>query len=438
MTGKKKTYSLSLAGEERTIAVPADNVRTEFGMTDFPPLADLRGAVIRALEQPIGCAPLADRVKPGDKVAIMTGDRITDKMLGTRDGVGFTLLDYFNRLGVPDDDITLVYAGGLHANRMVKENLGPALMQRVKTIVHDPKDDATLYYCGVTPTRGTPVWINKAIAEADFTLGVGEVSPTVHGGWTGGGKIILPGVAGRYTIEHNHHWVLVPKNTYALADGNHMRVDMEEAADLAGLKMKLDIVVNSRAEVVEVFAGDFRKEHRKALEKSRQVWLTKMEGPTDIAVIYPGELRETALSRSLWISLEASEFGTQENGIIIMVLSASDGWASAARAADDLATPADVMRMSQEEVARLLVRKDGNVRNVSMVYSAKKVLASRRVFLVSQGISPDEAKAFGFAMGTDSFDEALGAALSELGPDATISMNLMRGIGWRTGPWREG
>jgi nickel-dependent lactate racemase len=53
----------------------------------------------------------------------------------------------------------------------------------------------------------------------------------VHGGWCGGGKIILPGVAGWDTIEHNHYGVVHPTNTLGLTDGNHMRRDMEEGAD---------------------------------------------------------------------------------------------------------------------------------------------------------------------------------------------------------------
>lgn len=437
MKGKTKSYPVTLAGLARVLEVPAENVQVEFQMTDLPPLVDLPAAIVRALENPIGCAPLSERVKRGDKVAIMTGDRITDKVLGVGGRVGFLLLDHLNRLGIPDDDVTLVYAGGMHPNAFVNQNLGPELMVRVRTIVHDPRDEGSLRYCGVTP-YGSPVWVNRVVAEADFSLGIGEISPAIHGGWCGGGKIVLPGVAGRWTIESNHYLLIVPKNTYCLADGNHMRLDMEEAADLAGLKMKLDVLVNSKAEVVDVYAGDFRREHRAALPKARQIWLTRLKAPTDIAVVYPSEVRERRLADSLWISLEASEFGTKEDGVIILALSAAEGWSSPERLAADAAAPAEMMRLDLEELAKMLVRKQGNIRNVSMVYSAKRVLASRRVFLVSDGISPEDAHAFGFALATRSFDEALAAALAERGHDASISMNIMRGIGWRTGPWREG
>lgn len=435
MTAGTKTYTVQYGDGELELKVPAKNVRAEIRMTDFPAVKDLPGAIINRLEHPIGCAPLSERVEAGDRVVIMTGDRITDLMLGVRDRIGFVLLDHLNGLGIPDEDITLVYAGGMHGNMLVAEHLGEELMARVRTIVHDPTDDDGLTYCGITP-RGTPVWINTVVAEADFRLGIGEVSPTVHGGWCGGGKIMLPGVAGRLSIEQNHAMVLWPNSSFLLLEGNQMRMDMEDAADLAGLDMKLDVLVNSRAEVVDVYAGDFRKEHRAAMPKAREIWTTRME-PTDIAIVYPGEGRERALGSSMFCSLEASQYATVESGIVILVLSAIDGWSPPGPNGQHASAP-DEMHSSLEELARALVRRDEDVRGISITYLAKKALASRRVFLVSEGISTEDAAGYGFAFSSRSFEEALGKAFAELGGDATISTNMQHGIGWRIGPWVEG
>ncbi|MDP6824109.1 MAG: lactate racemase domain-containing protein [Dehalococcoidia bacterium] len=430
-----KSYTIQYGGKELELNVPARNVRAEIQMTDFPPVTDLPGAIIDALEHPIGCTQLSEQVKAGDKVAIMTGDRITDKMLGVRDGIGFVLLDHLNGLGIPDKDITLVYAGGMHGNTLVIDHLGDELMGRVRTIVHDAADDSHLTFCGVTP-RGTPVWINTVVAKADFSLGIGEISPTVHGGWCGGGKIMLPGVAGQLSIEQNHAMVLWPNTSFLLLEGNQMRMDMEDAADLAGLKMKLDVLVNSKAEVVDVYAGDFRQEHRTAMPKAREIWTTRMD-PTDIAIVYPGEGRERALGSSLFASLEAGQYATIDSGIVIMVLSAVEGWSAAGPTGQHASAP-EGMHLSLEELARMLVRRDEDVRGVSIMYLAKKALASRRMFLVSEGISEDDALAYGFAFSTRSYEEALGKAFDELGQNATISTNIQHGIGWRMAPWVEG
>jgi len=435
MSGKAmKRYTVSLAGQDRELMVPAGNVAAEITFTDFPALPNLLEAFSDALEHPIGCAQLSAHLRPGAKVAIPVGSRVTDWMLGVRHNLGILLLDYLNRVGVRDEDVTILYAAGLHAIHKVQERFGEALLRRVRLVAHDPRDEANLAYCGVT-SRGTPVWVNRIVAEADVVLGFGEISPTVQGGWCGGGKIILPGVAGKDTIETNHALSLAPPHTLFLADRNPMRLDMEEAADLAGLTMKVDILINSREEIVALYAGDFRKEHRAALPMARQIWLTKM-APTDIAVVYPNETRERYLSRSLFGCLEASDWGTRENGTIILVLSAAGGWAPPEEIPGESCGP-EIFKLSLEELARRIVRKQGYVRGTVMLYTAKRVLSRKRVILVSDGISHGDAKEFGFAHSIRSFDKALSVAFGQHGPDATISMNLTRGVGWRCGPWIE-
>ncbi len=432
--GEMKSYTVSYGGQDKVLRVPADNVTAEITFTELPALPDLKKAFFDALENPIGCEPLSKRLKPGYKVALPVGSRVTDWMLGVRHNLGVPFLDYLNNLGIRDEDVTIVYAAGLHAMHKLEERFGPELLSRVKMAPHDPRDEANLKFCGMT-SRGTPVWVNRIVAEADFSLGFGEISPTVQGGWCGGGKIILPGVAGKDTIEANHALTMVPQNTLFLADRNHMRVDMEEAADLAGLKMKIDILINSKEEIVAFYAGDFRKEHREALKKAREIWLTRME-PTDIAVVHPNESREKHLQTSFFGALEASDWATKEDGTIILVASSVKGWAPPEAIPGESCGP-EILKLPIDEIARRIVRRQGYIRGTVMLYGAKKILNKKRVILVSEGISHDDAREFGFAYSTKSFDEALAIAFQHHGPKATISMNLTRGVGWRCGPWIE-
>ena len=210
----ERVYTVGWNGGERTLAVPRDHLAYELTMTDRPPLPDPAAAIIRALEEPIGAAPLSEQLRPGMTVALLTGDRITDVMLGARDGVAMPLLDHLNRLGIRDEDVTLVHAGGSHYNPDWQARFGDRLLGRVNALRHDAWDEANLRFVGVTK-RATPVWVNRAVVEADFVLGVGEICPNTHGGWTGGGKMILPGVAGMDTIERNHSYLMAPLNTLA-------------------------------------------------------------------------------------------------------------------------------------------------------------------------------------------------------------------------------
>lgn len=445
-----KPFPIAWNGESRTLCIPQANLAAEIKMTDFPPLAEPWQAIVRAMENPIGTLPISETLKPGSKVAVMTGDRFTDQMLGTGSGMGFKLLDYLNKLGIKDEDVTLVYAPGSHPSPRWKEILGSELLQRVRAIRHDCFDEQSLTYLGVT-SRCTPVWINKVVAEADYRIGIGEISPNVHGGWCGGGKIILPGVAGWDTIEHNHYGVVHPTNTLGLADGNHMRLDMEEAAGMLGLEMKVDVLVDRYARIVDVYAGHFLAEHRAALaNKARDIWMTKME-PADIYVLYPGVMSDQYLSSAFFIRIEGAELGTKADGVIILTLSAAGGWA-AEQPGDhgremSAAQTAELFQAGSETIAREMVRKTVNVRTASMLYTARRVLERRKVILVCDGIDPQQARAFGFQHCTANFEEAMALALAERGKNARIATNIIndpistppgRPVAWRVLPWREG
>lgn len=432
----QQTYPITWNGQPRTLAVPRDRLAAEITMHDFPALPDAAAAIIAALENPIGAAPLSEQLRPGMTVALLTGDRITDVMLGARDGVGLRLLDHLNRLGIRDEDVTLVHAGGSHYNPDWQARFGEALSSRVRTIRHDAWDTANLRYLGVT-RRGTPVWVNRVVMEADFILGVGEICPNAHGGWTGGGKMIVPGVAGMDTIEQNHAFLLAPLNVLGLADGNPLRLDMEEGARMAGLHMKVDVLVNSQAQVVDVYAGDFYREHRTALPMARRIWMTRMD-PVDVVVVSPGERSDRYLSGSMFIRMESADLALKDDGIIIHALSAAGGWAPPEAVERQQAEPASTMQQSMEELAHTMVRRKGNLRNVSICYTAKQVLTKRRTILVCDGIGPAEAASYGFAGCTNDFDAALAQALAERGPGATVATLINHGIAWRMLPWREG
>lgn len=445
-----KQYPVEWNGQSRTLAIPQNNVAAELKMTDFPALQDPWQAIVNAMENPIDCAPIQESLKAGYKVVVMTGDRFTDEMLGVRGGLGFKLLDYLNSLGIKDEDVTLVYAPGSHPTPHWKERLGKDLLSRVRAICHDCFDESSLTYLGVT-SQWTPVWINRVVAEADYRIGIGEISPNLQGGWCGGGKIILPGVAGWDSIEQNHYGVVKEVNPLGLTDGNHMRRDMEEAAKMAHLDMKVDVLVDSKARIVDVYAGHFVSEHRTALQhRGREIWMTKME-PADIYVLYPGEGFERHLSSAFFIRMEGAELGTKEDGIIILAQSAAGGWAPAQSSGHgremDATQTCELFKAGTEEMARQMVRKAVNVRTISNQYTARRTLERRRAILVSDGISPQEAREFGFECGTSSFDEALAFALSERGADARIAVNRVcaavtdppgRPVPWRVMPWREG
>src|SRR5215208_418351 len=181
------------------VELPDDSSVKVIERRELPTLGTPLELVRRAIERPIGCPPLAESVRAGDRVALLVTDT-HDRPVG-QEGVGDYLLDQLNRAGVPDQNVTLVHAAGLHGHPGARGRLGEALIGRVgRYVEHDPLDESTCQYVGVTPL-GTPIWVNRHVAEADFVLGVGQCSPSLYG-FQGGAGIVLPGVSSADTIRY--------------------------------------------------------------------------------------------------------------------------------------------------------------------------------------------------------------------------------------------
>ena len=424
-------YSVPWNGGTQTLAISRERVRAELRYHDYPALPDPAAAIVRALESPIGAPPLRSLARAGTKVAVAVGDRMTDWMLGARGKLGLALLDYLNGLGVRDEDVPVIYACGMHARGHAPERMGADLLGRARFIAHDATDDSQLKFVGNT-SRGTPVMVNRAMADADVRIGFGEVSPVGPAGWCGGGKIILPGVAGRDTIEHNHRMVISPFVRLGAIDRNPVRLDIEEAAALAGLQLKVDVLVNSSEEIVAVYAGDFRLEWRSAIAMAKDIWTTPME-PTDIAVLYPGETRERHLANPIYLTIPIGDAMTRPGGAIILTLSAAGGWSPWER--DEHGPSAEMFALSSVEIARRMVRAQGNVRSLHIAYMAKVIAERKPVYVHCDGFTAAEARSLGFASAGNSLDDLIAQASARTGGrDASISVGIPRGIQWRMMP----
>ncbi|MBW1695758.1 MAG: DUF2088 domain-containing protein [Deltaproteobacteria bacterium] len=120
--------------------------------------------------------------------------------------------------------------------------LGDEVVDRVRVSVHYADNRDNLVHIGTT-SRGTPVWLNRTVAEADITVVIGTVNPHYFAGYSGGGpKILLPGVSGRDTLRKNHVLIRDPNTVQGKMDGNPIWEDMLEVARLAKLTYLVNFV----------------------------------------------------------------------------------------------------------------------------------------------------------------------------------------------------
>lgn len=190
------------------------------------------------------------------------------------------VLKELNKGGISNDHIRFISALGAHGvmdrEDFVKK-LGESIVEEFSVFNHNPFNNLT--EIGTT-SRGTPVQINDEVMACDLKIGIGSVVPHGMAGFGGGAKILLPGVASYDTICTNHK---LPTK-WGIIEGNVTHLDMEEAAKMAGLDVKVDVVLNGKAQIAGLYVGDVVDEFREAVKLARNIYTTSISKGFDIVV----------------------------------------------------------------------------------------------------------------------------------------------------------
>ena len=304
-----------------------------------PGLADEAASIREALRRPLASAPLAESVRPGDRVAIVFSD-ITRPM--PNDRVLPVLLAELAH--VPEANITLINALGSHRTNTpdeLRRMLGSAIMSRYRVIQHDAWDASGLTSVG-TSERGYPLLVNRHFLDADVRILTGFVEPHFFAGYSGGPKAVLPGLAGIETILHNHDFAMVahPGATWLSCD-SPMHREMERAAQLSGPSFLLNVTLNSRGEISGVYAGDVITAHTEACARVRRDCLLPVSTPFDVVVTsnggYPLDLNLYQAVKGM----SAAARIVRPGGAIVVVAECWDGLPNHGRYAALLAAAKD-------------------------------------------------------------------------------------------------
>ena len=244
-----------------------------------PPLSD--NEIKKAFANPIGTKTIEELAKGKKEVAILFDDLTRPTPIKII--VPF-VLEQLATAGIPDDNIRFIAAFGAHGcmdGIAFRKKLGDEITGRFLVYNHNPYENCTPL--GVT-SRGTPVSINSEFMSCDLKIGIGGIVPHPYG-FGGGSKIIIPGVASIETIDINHSR-LNKSPTVGLGkyEGNIVREDMDEAARMAGLDIKIDPILNLKREITALFVGDVVKEYAEGVKLAREHYATDMVSDADIVV----------------------------------------------------------------------------------------------------------------------------------------------------------
>ena len=310
------TVKVRYAGREESIVLPESWHLIGVGNpAPTTPLADVGTAVVRSLASPVGAKSLKALCAGVRKVAIAIDDQTrptpTAKVLAA-------VLAELRQAGVGAEDVTVIVAKGTHrwpTDQEVQAKVGPAAAA-CRVVVHDPDDESGLVLLGTT-RRGTPVWANRAVAEADLFLAIGAVVTHYMAGYGGGPKIALPGVMGRKTIVANHVIAAGPTATQGRTIGNDMYEDLLDAARIARLALKIEVVPDIDNQPVDVVTGEVGAGHQVAIEAYNKIFGYKVEEQADVTIT-SGFPLETELLQSCKAVLSA-DISTKDGGAIVLL-----------------------------------------------------------------------------------------------------------------------
>ncbi len=293
---------------------------------NVPGLADPEQAVAAAIERPIGAPPLRDLVQPGHRVAIVVSDitrPVPNRVLLP------PILDAVHGRGVPREAVVIVVGTGMHRASTPDEvslMLGPEIAGAYEIVNHDARDESSLAL--VTKTaRGAEVRMNRRYLEADVRIVTGFVEPHLFAGYSGGGKAVLPGVAGAEIVMSNHSADMLahPKSTWCVTDGNPVFEEMRDIALLTKPSFCVNVTLNAEREITGVFAGELVAAHEAGIEQAERQYVRAIDEPFDIVVStnmgYPADLNLYQAVKGMSVAAQ----GVREGGSIVLVAECRDG-----------------------------------------------------------------------------------------------------------------
>ncbi len=281
---------LAWHGSKRLDLVLPDSWRVEVcNMSGYDRPAMTPESIGQAIASPIGMPPLRELARGRQEVVILFDDmsRVTRAAQ-----VVPWLLEELAGAGIPDSRIRFIAALGCHGamDRFDFVNkLGEAVLARFPVYNHNPFENCR--EIGTT-SYGTKVAINAEVMACDLKIGIGSIVPHIMAGFGGGAKILMPGVASMETVDSLHRLQAEaqrqhpdhPVTGMGVYEDNPLRLNMEEAADMAGLDMKIDCIVNTWGETVAVFAGAPREVYAAGIEMARTHYLTPKVVDKDIVI----------------------------------------------------------------------------------------------------------------------------------------------------------
>ena len=394
------------------VDLPDDNV-TVIEPVPRPAVADPHAALMAAIRAPIGCTPLRQQVRPGHRVAISVCD-IT-RAQPRREQIR-TLFEEMP--DVRPADVTIFIATGTHRSNTeaeLEQMLGRDILSSCRVVNHDSRNAATLARVGRTST-GVDVFLNREFLEADVRITTGFVEPHFFAGFSGGPKMVAPGLAGIDTVMTLHDAARIghPNATWGVTEGNPIHDDVREIARMVGVNFAVDVTLNREQKITAAFAGDILEQHRAACAYAKETAMRAVPAPFDVVLTtnsgYP-------LDQNLYQAVKGMSAAAKivkPGGTIVCAAECRDGLPNHGSYGAVLAA-----QPSPEALLAMINAPGYSVPDQWQVQVQAQILLKAAVLVKTDGLGPADVRAAHFTP-ADNVEEAVRDALKRAGAGATL------------------
>jgi lactate racemase len=378
-----------------------------------PPVPDPRATLLQAIRSPLDRAPIRDIVRAGQKVAISVCDV-------TRAQPRIEMLQALFAVmpQVKPEDVTILIATGTHrgnTDQELERMLGRDILSRYKVINHDSRNPATLARVGTTST-GVQVHLNRQFLEADVRITTGFVEPHFFAGFSGGPKMVAPGLAGLDTVMtlHDARHIGHPSATWGITEGNPIHDDVREIARMVTVHFAIDVTLNRDQKITAAFAGDIFAEHRAACAYAKDTAMRQVPSPFDVVLTtnsgYP-------LDQNLYQAVKGMSAAAKiikPGGTIVAAAECRDGLPNHGSYGAVLASAP-----SPQALLEMICAPGYAVPDQWQVQVQAQIQTKANVLIKTDGLGPDEIRAAHFTPVED-VSRAVEDALQQAGTGSTL------------------
>lgn len=396
------------------VEVPDENLMSVCHLHPVPPLPDPKTAVEKSLDNPIGTPPLREIAKGKESACVV----VCDKTRPVPNSLILPpLLNTLDEAGISKDRITVLIATGTHRPNLgeeLVEMLGEFVVDNYRIENHIATDIDSHADLGWTRTK-MPILIDRRYVEADLKIVVGLIEPHLMAGYSGGRKILCPGIIAMPCMKvfHGPEFMGHPNAVTGVLDGNPVHLTAMEVAERVGCDFAVHVTLDEHRQITGVFAGDVHETFLAGVQLVDKVAKVLVPEPADLVITSSaGYPLDTTFYQAIKGLVGVSPI-LKPGSTVILAASLSEGLGLPRFR--DIYTEFNTW----DEFKRLIYSPDYFREDQWMVQEQMKVAEIADIWVYSDGVPPEELELVKVKP-LSSLQEGIEQALRKHGPNAKV------------------